>query len=160
MSYEKWSVQSSAWHIASIQYMLAANISNIFITVLMCPSKQNKLRSVFRDSEVLAKMFLGHIPSISFSHRWKLVSVYHLHHQLAAPELAMMGDSAPQGTRKWHFSVVRHVLIRIIRNPHPESEFQKQAHDLVAGAAAWEAELGPASPSAVTLGKSLSPSVS
>ena len=34
--------------------MLAANINDIFITVLMCPSKQNKLRLVFRNSEVPA----------------------------------------------------------------------------------------------------------
>lgn len=93
-------------------------------------------------------MFWGHIPSVSFSHMWKLISVYHLHHQLAAPEPAMMGDSIPQGTRKWHFSVVRHALIRIIRHTHPELEFQKQTHDLVTGTVAWEAEPGTASPSA------------
>lgn len=50
--------------------------------------------------QLLAKTCLGHIPSVALSRACKLVNVCHLHHQLAGPEPAMMGDSVPQGTRK------------------------------------------------------------
>lgn len=50
--------------------------------------------------QLLAKTYFGHIPSVTLSRVCKLVNVCHLHHQLAGPEPAMMGDSGPQGTRK------------------------------------------------------------
>ena len=90
--------------------------------------------------QLFAKIyFRTHSPLSLPSRVWKLVSKCHLHHRLAAPKPAMM---VPQGTRKWHFSVVRYALIKIISNTNPELDFPKQAYGLMEGTVPQETEPG------------------
>lgn len=90
--------------------------------------------------QLFAKIyFRTHSPLSLPSRVWKLVSKCHLHHRLAAPKPAMM---VPQGTRKWHFSVVRYALIKIISNTNPELDFPKQAYGLMEGTVPRETERG------------------
>ena len=126
----------------------------------MCLSKWSKLWWVFTTSlgrltrtyQPLAKIyFWDTFSSVIPYHVWKFVTKCHLHCQLAAPKPAMMGDSVPQGTRKWHFSVVRQALIKIISYTNPESDFQRQAYGLVEGTVPQETDPSTNSPSAVWL---------